>query len=735
MEFEPLQYHSRYTERSAVLAFQKDVVKALIELITNSVDSYQRLHESKEFEIKISYWKNPDKKYSIYFKDFAEGVNYSPTDGSKSFPQIMEVGAPTSGYDQADVRGFHGVGLKDVLVAWSKEIPEVISIRDNKLTHIKFVRRKDGFGCLYVKKDAPVTQEDRKTYGLKENGFIIYSTIPKDWVTPKMDTLIKRLSSHRELRKILESKKFKITIESRSGAITKQLEYKFPKGDVIDSGTFKIPYKLKGKYRDFLISYSIKLSEKDLSQKPRLGIDRDGGLLVYHGDYSVLDLTLFDYDNSSCAKRLFGEIHISGEKEDMKLLLEEGLIDEKRRGLLRDNKFNIALAERMNEILKKVTDKIKEGTIEERVSLSQLADIKDYIARFNALINTELEVEELAPIEQWEPPNGLGFFPSRTNLEIKEFEKKKIYLKAIKNKLPQNAQKIMLSSDNPQIQVKPTSILLNRDKILAKVSLYSETVDASGRLRASCDGIFSEINVKVIKNDKLHVPNGFDFVPSEQTIVNKREKAVSLIIDANKIDLDPNEVIRVSSSNNNVIKILNEKYSINKNGSQIIKNIHEIKISLRGKGVGKEAIVTANCSKGKAELNIKVVEERERKPHGLLRDIEPDPHETGKDISRYEDGVVYIHLKHPVIRLYMKKDETFMDRLKSKDPRFSVLLCKIIAQKLCEVVAEKKVEKVILDPADKYDEIKGEYDELYYKLGPEFHTISSEILDIIARKT
>ena len=397
MEFEPLEYHPRYTERSAALSFQRDVVKALIELITNSVDSYKRLYESKEFEkaeIKISYWKNPIKKYSIYFRDFAEGVNYSPTDGSKSFSQIMKMGAYTSGYDQADVRGFHGVGLKDVLVAWSKETPEVISIRNNKLTDVRFVRRKDGFGCEYLKKDATVTQEDRKTLGLKENGFIIHSTIPKDWSTPKMITLVERLSSHRELRKILESKKFKITFESMTGAITKELEYELPRGDVIDSGTFKIIHKLEGKPRDFLISYSIKLSEKDLAQTPRLGIDRRGGLLVYHGDYSVLDLTLFDYDNSSYAKRLFGEIRISGDKEDMKLLLEEGLVDEKRRGLLRDNKFNVELAEKMNEILKKVVDKIKEGTIEERVSLSKLADIRDYIARFNALINTELEVEE-----------------------------------------------------------------------------------------------------------------------------------------------------------------------------------------------------------------------------------------------------------------------------------------------------------------------------------------------------
>jgi hypothetical protein len=729
VEFQPLKYHPRYTELSAARAFQRNIVKAIIELVKNSVDSYERLYNGKDFKnakIIISYGKAPhSKKILVKVEDFATGVNYSPIDGSKSFPEIMEMGAPTSGYmpsqssnlESIDLIVRHGVGLKDVLVAWVKEEPQVISIKDNKLTHLKFIKKGLEFGCKYLKKDEYVKNG--------KNGFIIASTVPKDWFTPKIDKLW-ALCHHRELRKVLELKQCSIILKGHIGDYEKELSFDFPKGEVIKTGSFVITHKLNEKDKNFVINYSIKLSDNELRQKVQTSTDRVGGLLIYYGKYSVLDLTLFDFENTSYAKRIFGEVKIIGEKEDLKMLLEEGIIDEKRMGLIKYNEFNIKLAQRLNEILGEIVDKIKEGCVEERISFSELTDVEDYIAEINALINSELEIDEIhAKVKQWIPPKGLGFFPSNIDLEIKECESKKMYLKAIKSRLPENVDTIKISSNNLNIRPSPEIVKINKDIILEKIDIFSEKAGEKGKISANCGDISDEINVIVSSNERIHPNNGFAFIPNEQDIVNNKEKVVPLIFDKNKINLRNRIYI---TSDNKYIKPIKKQIPIKGNFTKIYKNICEIKVPLKGKSVGNKGTIIATCSKKNDKLFVKVIEGRERKPHGLLEDIDFDPEERGKDISRYEDGIIHIHTKHPVIRTYLITDE-IKEQLKKKEKHFLVLLAKIIALQLCEITAIKKLIKTGTLAEDlTYDEYKGEFDDLYHKLGANFHNISLKML-------
>lgn len=103
----------RHTVRRMKAAMQGNVIRALVELITNSDDSYLRLENGKESndkakEIDIIYEKSGyDGNFSI--RDFAEGMSLEQVENG-----FKKYGAATSGLKKGQkVRGYFGQGAKD----------------------------------------------------------------------------------------------------------------------------------------------------------------------------------------------------------------------------------------------------------------------------------------------------------------------------------------------------------------------------------------------------------------------------------------------------------------------------------------------------------------------------------------------------------------------------------------------------------------------------------------------
>jgi hypothetical protein len=71
-----LDYADRFSLQQADQAIRKDVVRALVELITNSNDSYQRLEEKRWSgigDIYIDLFSKREKSF-IWVRDCAEGM-------------------------------------------------------------------------------------------------------------------------------------------------------------------------------------------------------------------------------------------------------------------------------------------------------------------------------------------------------------------------------------------------------------------------------------------------------------------------------------------------------------------------------------------------------------------------------------------------------------------------------------------------------------------------------------
>ena len=94
----------------------KNIVDGIVELVTNSDDSYKRLEEKRvKTSGKIEIYVNRKKGgicENLKIKDYAEGMT------KEELEKAIEFGGETSGFlEGRSVRGLFGRGLKETIVS------------------------------------------------------------------------------------------------------------------------------------------------------------------------------------------------------------------------------------------------------------------------------------------------------------------------------------------------------------------------------------------------------------------------------------------------------------------------------------------------------------------------------------------------------------------------------------------------------------------------------------------
>jgi len=106
----------RHTIRRIKTGMQGDVIRALVELITNADDSYMRMEKKGEIEegkIEIEYCKVKSTFSHFAVRDHAEGMSEEDV-----YNNFKKYGALTSGIKAGEkVRGYFGQGAKDALAS------------------------------------------------------------------------------------------------------------------------------------------------------------------------------------------------------------------------------------------------------------------------------------------------------------------------------------------------------------------------------------------------------------------------------------------------------------------------------------------------------------------------------------------------------------------------------------------------------------------------------------------
>lgn len=203
-------YTDRGFAQDAEQAMRGDVIRGLIELITNCDDAYG----SRSGNIRIIVTRPSDLKdfLKIAVSDQAKGL--TPSEMEKAFTFL---GTETSGFaDGESVRGLFGRGSKDT--AWfGRTIFE--AIKDGVFS--EFVLNRDGKGTI---DDRAATAEDYSRLNLNqaENGLTACMQVsPQRAKVPDIAKLTDRLSRHVQLRQLNLKNVVRIA-ELKNGKLTKQ---------------------------------------------------------------------------------------------------------------------------------------------------------------------------------------------------------------------------------------------------------------------------------------------------------------------------------------------------------------------------------------------------------------------------------------------------------------------------------------------------------------------------------
>jgi len=699
------EIHEKFWERTVKEAFKNDPFRIIIELVKNAADSYTRLEKREPvkppFEIILKFICHKKSTPSIEVLDNAEGME------SQKLKEALKYGTQTSmGEDvEAMTSAEKGIGLKDAMMAL--EGNWLITVKNGLLNErTKHLNFDTGIG----KEDEKVSDEKRKQLGIPNNGTVVTGTLPVYFHERKFATICEGLTQHFLMRKLLQNTKFRIyAVESGTNEKI-LLRYTAPKAEKqLLNETFYIDYNKK-KYK---IGLQLSKSVDALQQGKPFG---ESGILLFYGDYSVVDFTLCRFERDLAYSKCFGEVKMEVEPI-IRDPTEAPLVDEKRRGLDPEHPFNRKLFEEMNSRLKAIGEQ-EEGS---KFAFDESTK-KDILRELNKIYK---DVKGTGLHEPPIRPVTFAFYPVYTS--IREYEPKIVSL-IINSSIVSDDFEISLQSSNSEIEIRrPKSIKFDetpKEKFVVKqIELYSQKAGARGEIVATRFPTHldtEKMGVEVLENPIFSPPNGFAFVPEKTMIIDGGEKKVDLCIDRMVID----ESRRIGLVSSDPINCPGEWLLPEKDEGlkeHMIKNIVRVEIPIKVKGtdhVGERGNVKASYGEKGSNLNVIVVSEPSIA--GLFRDIRPSGKKTEKICEFIEDeAILEIYYRHPLIKKYMVKN--FNNRLDFLTFFADTLTREVLRAIVTTAVKDSSSRFPIFNMNNPESEIQDHIAHEYYEKGTKMH--------------
>jgi hypothetical protein len=295
-----------------------NLVDAIIELVTNSDDSYSSIEqEGRNTTGKIEIYVKKSKSgncQEVQVSDEASGMT------PDKLENVICYGRKTSElYAGKSARGFFGRGLKESILALGSG--EILTVAEGKKTHGQYYYDFDKNKLTWITLDAGSETEESSFTKV-----IIRSSEDRPVKCPDFDKLLCKLRDHFALRNILSNPKRYITIivEKRSKIDgPRRLWYIAPAGQQIENR--KIYLKGLG-----IVDFNLYESHERLPFS-RNDPESQAGILIKTSN-AILENQLFGFDNDPDAHYFFGEIRCPGIFQKIKEG-EKGIIRSDRKGI------------------------------------------------------------------------------------------------------------------------------------------------------------------------------------------------------------------------------------------------------------------------------------------------------------------------------------------------------------------------------------------------------------------
>ena len=478
-----LQYADRVALQQADQAIRKDVLRALVEIITNSNDSYSRLEDAGSHasgEIIIDLLRK-HKNSVIRVRDFAEGMDDTHMD-----KVVGTYGEATSGLkEDMHVRGMWGRGLKDAIFGLG--YGHVTSIKDNVLYRSSLLL-KDGVPTFSLNDPIPATEELREEHGIPDgNGTEIEIMVAREDVKmPQFENLRNYLQRHFELRTIMANTARLIILRNLSSLHTVKheysLSYKSPKGELVLDEQFEI--------EGFPASVHLQLlrSKIQLSTRGEEGDYADAGLLVISKG-TIISLTMLKFENDPYASFFYGSIECDYLHDLLKN--DEPVLTATRDGINWTLPFAKALKQAVESRIEPLVQIEREHAMQDeqtRLDKRLRKKLDKTIRELNVIASSELSDGKSPSDGKPEPPlAGLEFAPARIFVQTGQMVT--LTLRAhLSEKIPNGARATVVSN-NPEVDVLTPGVHINAlkghpDVGVAKIQVEGKQVGNEGVVTA-----------------------------------------------------------------------------------------------------------------------------------------------------------------------------------------------------------------------------------------------------------
>lgn len=280
------------------------IEKALVELITNSDDSYARQEKAGA---QVS------GRILVQYERHRRGALLSVTDEAEGMPFdkacfILSYGGAHSPLAQGigGGRGYFGRGLKQAIFGLGYGWLE--TIHEGRLSRIELFRGESG-DYLYdddAGQDRAATAADRERLGIPDNGTRVAIVIENSQVNiSQFASLVQSLADNFYLRDVLARRHIEVVHLKKGREIERSGRVRF----VEPPSMLLLGPNAEGQFQ-----YGKEIYPFTLTLKRALGVElvhrgdeRTGGLTVVSGT-AVLDCQLFDYENQVGTEYLFGTV-------------------------------------------------------------------------------------------------------------------------------------------------------------------------------------------------------------------------------------------------------------------------------------------------------------------------------------------------------------------------------------------------------------------------------------------
>lgn len=491
-------------------AIGHDLVKGLLELITNADESYARLEAkgtttSGRIEVEID--RRPRKKQTVLrVIDWAEGMDEAQLERC-----VGGYGEDTSGQIG---RGVFGMGLKDTINAFGEAV--ITSFKNGHKYRCGLTNIED----LDLESPKPVSRVDKSEFRNTDGGTVVEIEVNNPEVRiPLVDSLRYQLQMHVCLRGIMTDRTRTVVLRDLRGGSADELRYLTPESElVVSQSELVLP-----SYPDIRPKLTLwrAVGAEALSQT---GSARTGGILVvskrtYH------EATLFGFDEDPHAARLFGELRCD---EIYELQARgEPIVDKNREGLRKNHPLTKELFEAARKVIEGIVLDEREKEKEKRRKLEQestLQRFREAIKSLNEIARRELQLGggpgsgagHKTPLEPRAPQDGFEFIPDTYRIVVAERDSLKLRVQVDGTTGIAVGDKIEISCDNPNIKIFDAAPsvpkLYHDDPPLALVHVYVEGLQANAEgfitAKYGSKSAIAAVEVVSTKAQKQHHPTG-----------------------------------------------------------------------------------------------------------------------------------------------------------------------------------------------------------------------------------